>query len=1213
MSKEKDEEDDLLNELVRQQKREEERELERKNKEKEKEKERERGQTTNAWYDEINKELAKRANECKVKGRGSIYDLSSDNPYKYKSIAEFKKRVPFSPKQCRFPNANNKQTDATGSYYTDVGTEEECKMVKGSWSAWAPNRLTKYGRGICWVDPNSAKCGDVVARDIIVPGPYKRTQEANDSVSQKCRLVVDDAGAELCSPIRMRSGIVDCMPMLHVASAKANLKANEKRKAAAKNKEKLEKEKERQKDMFSDAIPADFPTDITSPDANIQAYLNDWYEGKKGPKPRVGSLNSGSNSKVSRCGPNPASSSSSPEEKEKEKEKEKEEKDKKELDIDGFHSKKVLQSVSYPLTKNNREVLIKAIGYPLVKKLEAVNDPEIMSRYMQRLKESTDPRSKKAAPPPMPTSQKIWGDIDEDDLYYGLDDIDLDEDERKARDLEEAEERKREEEEEKQREREKKLGEKVPTIPQSVVRAIASTLHTSVGQTNRGILAWHSTGSGKLCTAAGVMTSFWNTDRQIVFASSLDAIASNPPFKFHECVTNLFQKDALSEKTIGQTARDFDERGVIYISFAKLANRIEKTEKFKKILLGKVAKATKSKEKEKKVKKGGAGTAYASASSATFPATSTSSSALKEKEKEKEIEKIEQEQKTPPFFRRMFGWYGLTVDDLPRIRAALKECKITGPEDFVDLDHSILIIDEVHNLFRPLANQKEKHRYVEKHLVDPTVHPDLKVAILTATPGDNVPDVLKLINILRNPNKKAITAPDPENVDSIAAFKNSIRGMVSYFEMSGDSSRFPKVIDSGPKHFPMSQTQFARYIEAYKDTKDTAKSYEGLAKANQLGKYWSGARKYSNMLYQLDKSMELSEFSSKLPPLLAAIQEKPEEKHYVYSAFYERRGSSQGIHAIAAELEKLGYEKLTVEKAKAVNRSKSTLTPGKKRYLLAIQSELGEEGSAGAGKNLHELVGIYNSAANKDGSLCHVFLASQSFNEGLDLKAVRHIHIFEPLVTMASDLQTIGRARRYCSHADLDITKDEWTVQIHRYFADLPRLDIDVKSDGDSENEKEQQLEKEGEREREKEIKDREKEEQRENEKKIQKLENEIEGLKEKEKETKDKENKKELKVKIKEKQTELKELQQAIKASIKERASEEKAKTKEKATKTKAKEKAKKIQSTAGIEAIDQKVYDMAQKKMRDLFVIYHSMKEAAVDCMILHKFHGDASVKCE
>ena len=60
---------------------------------------------------------------------------------------------------------------------------------------------------------------------------------------------------------------------------------------------------------------------------------------------------------------------------------------------------------------------------------------------------------------------------------------------------------------------------------------------------------------------------------------------------------------------------------------------------------------------------------------------------------------------------------------------------------------------------------------------------------------------------------------------------------------------------------------------------------------------------------------------------------------------------------------------------------------------------------------------IYNSEANKNGEIVHMLLASQGFNEGLDLKDVRHIHIFEPLVTMASDLQTIGRARRFCSHA----------------------------------------------------------------------------------------------------------------------------------------------------------------------------------------------------
>ena len=44
---------------------------------------------------------------------------------------------------------------------------------------------------------------------------------------------------------------------------------------------------------------------------------------------------------------------------------------------------------------------------------------------------------------------------------------------------------------------------------------------------------------------------------------------------------------------------------------------------------------------------------------------------------------------------------------------------------------------------------------------------------------------------------------------------------------------------------------------------------------------------------------------------------------------------------------------------------------------------------------------------------------------------------------MASDQQTIGRARRFCSHKDLN--HKDWTVKIHRYFAEMP---IEVSSEG---------------------------------------------------------------------------------------------------------------------------------------------------------------------
>ena len=783
------------------------------------------------------------------------------------------------------------------------------------------------------------------------------------------------------------------------------------------------------------------------------------------------------------------------------------------------------------------------------------------------------------------------------------------------------------------------------------------------------------------CTAAGVMDAFWDSNKQIVFASSIDAIASNPPFKFHECAARLFPRfqEPPFNASMPIIGNHFDERGIIFVSFAKLANRIEKTERFKKLLTSAIGrsrgiqskkaaavpdmpkeieedededddddvyedakenlddeeentqpkakgrprvaakKATKAPasvkraskkpvvkeeieesdeeiEEEKPKAKGRPRVAPKKATKAPAPAPAPPvkrARASKKQEEESEEDekprargrpraapqkvakspvkavkavkavKVVRKKKggkeadgenTPGFFKRMMSWYGLTLQDMPKVKFALKEAKIANMYDFVDLDNTILIVDEVHNLFRPLANQKAKHAYVEKHIVDPTVHPNLKMMILTATPGDNVADVMKLINILRNPKNPTILPPNPDSAEDVMRFKNEVRGLVSYFDLNSDLTKFPSLKDNGPVMYPMSQTQFNRYVEAYKDVKESSKNYEKLAKDNQTAKFWNGPRKYSNMLYTMESGMALTEFSSKLPALLENIAKTPNEKHYVYSAFFERRGNppSQGILAIALELEKQGYEKITVKDAKAINRGSKVLVPGKKRYILALQSEIGEDGSVGAGKALHEMIKIFNSAENKDAGLIHVFLATQGFNEGLDLKAVRHIHIFEPLVTMASDQQTIGRARRYCSHADLD--QDKWTVEIHRYLSDLP-VKVDVDYMGTMQT-------------------------------KVRDLMIKIENLKDNLGQATTKGDKASIKADISATQKEVKADQAEIKKT-------EKA-------------------NTIKVEAIDKFVYDNAKTKMRDLFTSYHSLKEAAVDCKLLHKFHADESIKC-
>jgi hypothetical protein len=566
----------------------------------------------------------------------------------------------------------------------------------------------------------------------------------------------------------------------------------------------------------------------------------------------------------------------------------------------------------------------------------------------------------------------------------------------------------------------------------------------------------------------------------------------------------------------------FEGRNVLFVSFAKLANRVEKTEQFKKLLFG---------------------------STTTKSSKSQDLSTPKKGKISNKKQKGGANKELVTYISQRYKQESI------KVAQCLDSARILQFDDFIDLDRTILIIDEVHNLFRPLANQRQKHEYLEKHIVNPQTHQDMKVMIMTATPGDNIPDILKLLNIVRDPTHDTIKAPDINSVDDMIKFKQSIKGLISFFDMSSDLTKFPRLVEEELIRRPMSMKQFERYVEAYKDVKADMKDYDKLAKVNKLSKYWQGARKYSNMLYNLEKGMEVSEFSSKLPALLDNFSKFPNEKHYAYSAFYENRGSSQGILQIARELDNMGYEKLTVKDAKKLN-SMGQMPSAKKRYVLAIQSEIGEEGSSSAGKNLHELIKIYNSTQNKDGVLIHIFLASQGFNEGIDLKAVRHIHIFEPLVTMASDLQTIGRARRYCSHADLDRDKGEWIVHVHRYLADLPTsITGAMEPDSTSFTVKPPETNA--------------------REQRIRQLTMELEEVKGK----RDK-------------------VSSGKREEIKKELSELEP------------PKMKKRKTTKGFDAknvknIDDLIREEATEKMKELFVMHLAIKEAAIDCRVLHEFH--------
>lgn len=447
------------------------------------------------------------------------------------------------------------------------------------------------------------------------------------------------------------------------------------------------------------------------------------------------------------------------------------------------------------------------------------------------------------------------------------------------------------------------------TAPQAILHAIARGMKFT---RNRGLLAWHSTGSGKTCSAAAVMDAYWKTDKNIVFCTSVEAKQMNPPETFRKCI-NTFLKRGITETQM--------TKRVQFFSFAQLSHYLQLYR--------------------------GSGPEKNKANRATL------------------------------------------------------------------LDNAVLIIDEVQNLLKPLPNQVAEHKALYRYLSQSDL-PGLNVFIFTATPGESRHDVIDLLNLVRDRRHSEISLND-----TMEDFRTKTRGLIQHYDTNHDLSRFPQVLTQPTNVCRMSSRHQETYAKAL---------LEDLEKKTKFPspKYMALSRKYASHTYTRDGS--LSDFSCKIPQFHKKLNEYPNQKHWLYSAFYESRGYGQGVMAVKRTLmEDLGYEELTPSMAKQMVTS-NHYPPGR-RFCVVTTTNVKDR------QELGYLVSVYNNSQNVHGAVCHVMLASQKYNEGMDLKAVRHIHLLEPLITVAMRQQAIGRARRNCSHFQLNDMKD-WTVKIHDYHSE---------------------------------------------------------------------------------------------------------------------------------------------------------------------------------
>eukprot|EP00899_Mesostigma_viride_P007309 jgi/Mesvir1/1657/Mv02147-RA.1 len=315
------------------------------------------------------------------------------------------------------------------------------------------------------------------------------------------------------------------------------------------------------------------------------------------------------------------------------------------------------------------------------------------------------------------------------------------------------------------------------------------------------------------------------------------------------------------------------------------------------------------------------------------------------------------------------------------------------------LRDAVLIMDEVQNLFRPLPGQAAEHDALRELLDKPSKRTQgLYMVILSGTPGDTEREISWLLSMIKG---------SPVGPDSpLSAYA----GLCSYVDYAGDTSVYPRLNPDALHPTSMSAEQRAALRARLKTAKEVSSDnerflYEARRATNGLRlSHLSGAK----LLQALPR------LSPKMKEIADTITKHPNEKHYLYSSF-----NAGGIRDMARVLEALGYSPLSM--------SGELPTSSKKRYVL-----LGSDTNPTTDTGLRRIRQVYNAPENSDGRILHVILARKRFNEGLDLKSVRHIHIMEPLLSVNAERQTIARAVRHCSHLQVD--KKEWDVTVHRYL-----------------------------------------------------------------------------------------------------------------------------------------------------------------------------------
>lgn len=408
-------------------------------------------------------------------------------------------------------------------------------------------------------------------------------------------------------------------------------------------------------------------------------------------------------------------------------------------------------------------------------------------------------------------------------------------------------------------------------------------------------------------------------------------------------------------------------------------------------------------------------------------------------------------------------------------------------ENRIDADGFLFIVDEAHNLFSSITNGSENAVFLYKlimrskcRVIFMTGSVALKEAYEIGIAFNMLAGYLEGnqtlfgesyehfseyfiqdVSVLDNESQSFKT--DTKNMD---VFGDRITGLASFYQPppSVEKEHFPEMFGPYVIRCKMSLKQydiykFYRARERREESGSSRKQASGLAiPKGSKGTYRVMSRQTSNYIYPEHASSKvynakgdlsyqhnfsallpddfleesLKTLSPKLlalmrriklhckPEFLIDITELPEKKRpkktrispgIIYSQYLD-----YGLNIIAACLDAHGYNKFDGVRRNALS-------------YAVISGEVSQEEQT-------EIVKAMNDPQNIDGSILHLLLISATGSEGLDIKRLGHVHIYEPHWHDSRHKQVAARANRY--DGAIDLPPEDRNFCVYVYLSDYP-------------------------------------------------------------------------------------------------------------------------------------------------------------------------------